>query len=73
MQPFNRPLSLSDRQLRLVTAAAKAVPQSRRDSFLKEVARHLTSEPSDAAVLAALNVQLDRLSFCATANMDFET
>jgi hypothetical protein len=65
-----RLLSLSDRQLRLVTNAAKAVPQERRDSFLREVAAHLTSEPSDAAVLAALNVQLDRLSFCATANKE---
>jgi hypothetical protein len=48
-----KPLSLSDRQLRLVQTAAKAVPVSRRDEFLQKLAAHLTSEPSDAAVQAA--------------------
>jgi hypothetical protein len=62
MKPFTRPLSLSDRQLRLVTNAAKAVPLARRDDFLRQVAAHLTSEPSDIAVEAALNAQLDRIA-----------
>lgn len=63
MKPFTpRPLSLSDRQLWLVTKAAKAVPVSHRDHFLQQVAAHLASEPSDDAVQAALNAQLDRLS-----------
>jgi hypothetical protein len=46
-----------------VSCVAKAVPLSRRDDFLREVAAHLTHEPSDNAVEAALNAQLDRLSF----------
>jgi hypothetical protein len=54
-------LSLSDRQLRLVQNAAKAIPANRRDEFLQKLAAHLTSDPSDAAVQAALNAQLDRL------------
>jgi hypothetical protein len=53
------PLRLTDRQMRLVQSAARAVPMGRRDELLRRLARHLTSEPSDAAVLAALNAQLD--------------
>jgi hypothetical protein len=56
--------------MKLVTNAARAVPLDRRDEFLKEVAAHLLPEPSDDAVKAALNVQLDRLAFCATANKE---
>jgi hypothetical protein len=55
------PLSLSDRQLRLVTTAAKAVPVTKRDEFLQKVAKHLMPEPSDNAVASAINAQLDRL------------
>jgi hypothetical protein len=58
---MTKPLSLSDRQLRLVQQAAKAVPVNRRDDFLQKLAAHLTSEPSDAAVQAALNAQMDRI------------
>jgi hypothetical protein len=54
-------LSLSDRQLRLIQTAARAVPVERRDLFLQNVAKHLTSEPTDSAVIAALNAALDRL------------
>jgi hypothetical protein len=56
-----RPLSLSDRQLHLLQSAAKGVPVARRELFLQSVARHLTAEPTDEAVIAALNAQLDRL------------
>jgi hypothetical protein len=56
-----KPLSLTDRQVRLITEAAKAVPIERRDDFLQKLAMHLTPEPSDAAVQAALNAQLDTL------------
>ena len=54
-------LALTDRQLRLITDAAKAVPVNRRDEFLQRLARHLTPEPSDAAVQSAVNAQLDAL------------
>jgi hypothetical protein len=57
-----KPLSPSDRQSRLVQDAAKAVPISKLDEFLQQLARHLGAEPSDAAVLASLNAQLDRLT-----------
>lgn len=56
-----RPLSLSDRQLHLLQSAAKAVPVERRELFLQSVARHLTAEPTDEAVIATLNAQLDCL------------
>ncbi len=56
-----RPLSLSDRQLRLVLNASKAVPIQQRESFLQKVVAHLSAEPTDDAVTAALNAQLDRL------------
>lgn len=56
---MNKALSLSDRQLRLVQSAAKAIPAGRRDEFLQKVAAHLLPEPSDAAVSAALNAQMD--------------
>ena len=56
-----RPLSLSDRPLHLLQSAAKAVPAERRELFLQDVAKHLTSEPSDPAVVAAINAQLDRI------------
>ena len=47
--------------MRFVQTAAKAVPVSRRDEFLQKLAAHLTSEPGDAAVQAALNAQMDRI------------
>jgi hypothetical protein len=54
-----KPLALTDRQLRLVQTAARAVPVAQRDTFLRKVAAHLTSEPSDHAVQSAVNSQLD--------------
>jgi hypothetical protein len=48
--------------MRFVTSAAKAVPVQHRDELLQRLARHLTPEPSDAAVQAALNAQLNMLS-----------
>jgi hypothetical protein len=58
----DRPLSLSDRQMHLPRTAAKAVPVEKRDEFLQTVSKHLFGEPSDSALVAALNAQLDRLS-----------
>jgi hypothetical protein len=45
-----KPLALTDRQLRLIQTAARAVPVERRDLFLQNVAEHLTSERTDSAV-----------------------
>jgi hypothetical protein len=56
------PLALTDRQMRLIQNAAQAVPVQRRDEFLQRLAAHLTAEPTDAAVSAALNAQLDALT-----------
>jgi hypothetical protein len=57
---MKRPLALSDRQLRFVRAAASALPLDQRDGFLQNVASHLTSEPSNDAVQAAINIALNR-------------
>jgi hypothetical protein len=59
---MNKPLSLSDRQLKLIKDAARAVPLARRDEFLQRVARYLTHEPTYTAVIAAVNAQLDLIS-----------
>ena len=52
------PLSLSDFQLRLIQDAAKTISVEGRDEFLRAVAAHLGSEPTDAAVLCAIDAQL---------------
>lgn len=52
-------LSSSDRQLRLLRNAAQAVSVGKRDEFLRNVAAHLAAEPSDTAVEAAINSQLN--------------
>ena len=54
-------LSLSDRQMVLVRAAAASVPVQCRDTFLKQLADQLRGQPSDTAVAAAINVGLDRV------------
>jgi len=61
-QPQRPPLALTDRQLNLLKNAAKAVPPRQREEFLQTVSRHLFGEPSDNALVAALNAQLDRLN-----------
>jgi hypothetical protein len=54
-------LSLSDRQMALVKAAAASVPVQHRDVFLKQIAHQLTGQPGDLAVAAAINNALDRV------------
>jgi hypothetical protein len=56
-----RPLALSDRQFALVRDAARAVPVNARDGFLQDVAARLADEPSDAAVMQAINSVFDRI------------
>jgi hypothetical protein len=65
---MSTPLSLTDRQMRLVTSAARAVPVSRRDEFLRRLALHLAPQPSNSAVQAALNAQLDSLEFYTSSS-----
>ena len=55
------PLALSDHQLDLIKQAARALPVSERDLFLQNVARHLAGEPSDGAIMQAINNVLDRV------------
>ena len=56
-----KPIGLTDRQLRLLQSAVRSVPQKQREKFVTDVAKHLSSEPSDAAVQSAINAMLDRL------------
>ena len=57
---MKRPLSITDNQLRLIKHAAASLPVDARDHFLQTVAAHLTGEPSDHAVFAAVQAALDR-------------
>jgi hypothetical protein len=49
------PIALTDYQLRLVRQAAATMPVSGCDEFLRGVARHLGNEPTDEAVIAAID------------------
>jgi DNA-directed RNA polymerase specialized sigma24 family protein len=49
---MTKPLSLSDRQLRLVQQTIKNVPPRQREEFMAKLGAMLAPEPSDAAVLA---------------------
>jgi hypothetical protein len=54
-----RALALSDKQLALLQRAAASLPVAERDHFLQSVAAHLTGQPTDDAVIAAINAALD--------------
>jgi hypothetical protein len=53
-------LALTDRQLHIIQHAAAAMPPAARSEFLVRVAAQLCGQPSDAAVMQAINVVLDR-------------
>jgi hypothetical protein len=57
------PVILSDRQKWMLTqAAARAfAPGPARDAFITDVKKCLFGEPSDQALMAALNAQMDRI------------
>jgi hypothetical protein len=57
MKP-DRPLSLTDRQMLLLRQATGSLPPQARDEFLRSVARHLGSDPTDHAVSAAIDAEL---------------
>ena len=63
-----RGVSLSDRQLKLVQEHAAALPVQLRDRYLREIADRLCEEPSDAAVVEAINIALDRCHAFNTGN-----
>lgn len=52
---------LSDRQVRLVQQHAAALPVQQRSEFLRQIADHLSANPTNAAVEAAVNAALDRI------------
>jgi hypothetical protein len=54
-----RALALSDKQLALLQRAAASLPVGERDHFLQSVAAHLNGQPTDDAVIAAINAALD--------------
>ena len=54
-----RALALSDKQLALLQRAAAALPVGERDHFLQSVAAHLSGQPTDDAVIAAINAAVD--------------
>ena len=54
-----RALALCDKQLALLQRAAASLPVGERDPFLQSVAVHLSGQPTDDAVIAAINAALD--------------
>jgi hypothetical protein len=54
-----RALALSDKQLALLQRAAASLPVGERHYFLQSVAAHLSGQPTDDAVTAAINAALD--------------
>jgi len=52
-------LALTDGQLHAIERAAAALPPAERSEFLAQVARHLSGQPSDAAVQIAVNLAFD--------------
>ena len=55
----DRILRLTDAQLALLQRAAASLPVGERDHFLQAVAAHLSGQPTDDAVIAAINAALD--------------
>ena len=50
-----RALALSDKQLALLQRAAASLPVGERNHFLQSVAAHLSGQPTDDAVIAAID------------------
>ena len=53
-------LALTDYQLYAIERAAAALPYAARSDFLMQVALQLSAQPTDVAVMAAINLVLDR-------------
>jgi hypothetical protein len=56
---MRRALRFTDRQMALVRRAAGMLPVHRRDEFLRALADRLAGDPSDSAVIQAVNLGLD--------------
>ena len=54
-------VSLSDHQLTLVQQHARGLPVAARDRYLRSLADGLCGEPSDAALMEAINRALDHV------------
>jgi len=54
-------LALTDAQLALVKCHAASLPVALRDHFLRDIADCLRGAPSDGALMAAINLALDRV------------
>jgi hypothetical protein len=63
MRPSSIPLSLSDRQMELLTRAVAGLPsEETRREFVAAVASRLGSDPGDHAFRRAINTELARLT-----------
>jgi hypothetical protein len=64
MSEMTRPhgLSLSDQQMRWVQRYAQNLPVELRDKYLRVIADRLTGEPSDSAVMAAINIAIENVN-----------
>jgi hypothetical protein len=58
----SHPIGLTDKQMRFLQNAIRAVPPRQREQFMTAVAKHLTAEPSDDALASAVNAQMDLLT-----------
>jgi hypothetical protein len=56
------PLTLSERQQRLIARAARGFRGDTRDQFLARVEHHLFGAPTDLAVSHAINIALDAMA-----------
>ena len=57
----HRALSLSDHQLRVLKDHARAIPPRQRERWLEAVTKNLVGEVSDHALMASINVEMNRL------------
>jgi hypothetical protein len=55
------PIGLSEKQMRFLQNAIRAVPPRQRETFMQKVAAHLSASPSDDALAAAINAQMNLL------------
>jgi hypothetical protein len=58
----SKPIGLTDKQMRYLEQAIRAVPPPQRETFMQKVAAHLSASPSDAALASAINAQMDLLT-----------
>ena len=56
---MRRALALTDRQMTFVRRGEAMLPVHRRDAFLRAIADRLIGEPTDSAVIEAVNLGLD--------------